>query len=162
MFNVNSTSIDAWKAVLGHAKNREVIARYGANGIDSATSSEDHPITRGAVASDAEAGTDSVVDQYDEATEYTGFRSLEDAQIDDLAQKIVDQVKLRGPFLSLSEFVNRQLSTDEDMALAGVVQTAINNLTVDPMVQIRASRTDHDNFPSDITMYETDPNDEKL
>ncbi|MFT3990020.1 MAG: hypothetical protein QM680_01295 [Luteolibacter sp.] len=49
--------------------------------------------------------------------------------------------KMRGPtpfarplsrplssFLSLSEFVNRQLSSDKDLALAGALQTALNQL----------------------------------
>jgi hypothetical protein len=154
MFNVNSTSIDAWKAVLGHAKNREVIARYGENGIDSTAATNGHPVSRGAVAFDAEAGTQSVVaGHFEDATEYTGFRSLDDDQIVDLAKKIVDQVRLRGPFLSLSEFVNRQLSTEDDRALAGVVQTAINNLTADPMAKLR----DPGNMLSDTTMPAADP-----
>ncbi len=154
MFNINSTSVEAWRAVLGHAKNREVIARSGLNGIDTATPDNDHPITRGAVATDAEAGKASVVPgEFGTATEYTGFRSLDDDQIGDLAEKIVDQVRLRGPFLSLSEFVNRQLSADGDLALAGAVQTAINNLEDDPMSVLR----DPINSLSDNTMSASDP-----
>jgi hypothetical protein len=51
--------------------------------------------------------------------------------LDFLAEEIVKQVRLRGPFLSLSEFVNRQLSYDKDLALAGAIQTALNELTAD-------------------------------
>lgn len=138
MFNINSTSVDAWRAILGHAKSREDIAMHGAAGLTSTTSSNGHPVTRGAIASDVEAGSGANNSAaFANASEFTGFRSLTDAQIDDLAEKIVDQVRLRGPFLSLSEFVNRQLSNDDDLALAGAVQTAINNLTTDPMAVLR-------------------------
>lgn len=153
MFNVNSTSVDAWKAILGHAKSREEIAMHGANGIEPIDPSEDHPVTRGAVASDVEAGTDPAISaQFAGASEYTGFRSLTDEEIGDLAEKIVEQVRLRGPFLSLSEFVNRQLSANGDLALAGAVQAAINNLENDPMETLR----DPANSLSDTTMLESD------
>jgi hypothetical protein len=38
-----------------------------------------------------------------------GFRYLNDDMIEVLAQRIVDEVRLRGPFLSVSDFVNRRL-----------------------------------------------------
>jgi hypothetical protein len=159
MFNVNSTSVDAWKALLGHAKNLEEIAFHGVNGIESTTGANAHAVTRGAVATDYEAGSgNSISGLAANASEFTGFRSLTDDQIEDLAEKIVEQVRLRGPFLSLSEFVNRQLSTNTNLALAGAVQTAINNLKDDPMKELR----DPANMLSDTTMYETNPNDPKL
>jgi hypothetical protein len=46
-------------------------------------------------------------------------------------------VRVRGPFLSLAEFVNRQLSENDNLALAGAVQMAINNLEDDPMAILR-------------------------
>jgi hypothetical protein len=51
--------------------------------------------------------------------------------LDKLAENIVGQVRARGPFLSLSEFVNRQLTNDNNLALAGAIQTALNALTAD-------------------------------
>ena len=52
-----------------------------------------------------------------------------EAQIDELANQIVGQIRKRGPFLSLSEFVNRRLdATDKDLALAGTIQKALDNL----------------------------------
>ena len=159
MFNVNSTSVAAWKALLGHAKSREEIALNGANSLEATTGANPHLVSRGAVASDYEAGGgNSLSGLAPNASEYTGFRSLTDDQIEDLAEKIVEQVRLRGPFLSLSEFVNRQLSSNTDLSLAGAVQTAINNLENDPMKELR----DPANKLSDTTMYETDPDDPKL
>lgn len=95
-------------------------------------------MTRGPIATDVEAGSGSgQAAQFANASEYAGYRSLTDEQIEDLAEKVVEQIRLRGPFLSLSEFVNRQLSTNEDLALAGAIQTAINNLETDPMEILR-------------------------
>jgi hypothetical protein len=159
MFNVNSTSVAAWKALLGHAKSREEIALNGANSLEATTGANPHLVSRGAVASDYEAGSgNSLSGLAPNASEYTGFRSLTDDQIEDLAEKIVEQVRLRGPFLSLSEFVNRQLSSNNELSLAGAVQTAINNLENDPIKELR----DPANKLSDTTMHETNPNDPKL
>jgi type II secretory pathway pseudopilin PulG len=153
MFNVNSTSVEAWKAILGHAKSREEIGMHGENGIESVVATNDHPVTRGAVATDVEAGAGAAIGGgAPNASEYTGFKSLTDADIGDLAEKIVEQVRLRGPFLSLSEFVNRQLSGNEDLAMAGALQTAINNLDNDPMAELR----DPVNSLSDNTMPAND------
>jgi hypothetical protein len=154
MFNVNSTSVEAWKALLGHAKSLEQIAMHGADEVVSADVSNEHVVTRGAIAPDIKAGTGAGFGgQFASASEYTGYRSLTDAQINDLAGKVVEQVRLRGPFLSLSEFVNRQLSANKDLALAGAIQSAINNLSADPMATLR----DPGNSLSDNTMPPNDP-----
>ncbi len=154
MFNVNSTSVEAWKALLGHAKSLDKIAMHGATGIVAADVSNKHVVTRGAIATDVETGSGpGFGGQFANASEYTGYRSLTDDQIEDLAKKIVEQVRLRGPFLSMSEFVNRQLSTNNNLALAGAIQSAINNLTEDPMATLRNPA----NSLSDTTMLPTDP-----
>jgi hypothetical protein len=62
-----------------------------------------------------------------------GFAALTDAQLERLAVEIVKQVKVRGPFLSLSEFVNRQLATPQpgnplDPTLSGALGTALKAL----------------------------------
>jgi hypothetical protein len=147
MFNINSTSVEAWKALLGHARTiGNIPIQHPQNGIIASPSINDrpHPVTRTPIGSDIEAGSDGAIRK----SELTGFRRLTDSQIDDLANKIVAEIRKRGPFLSLSEFINRRLSTDVDLALAGAVQTAINNLSSDPMAVIR----DPANFLSDDTM----------
>lgn len=159
MFNVNSTSVDAWRALLRHAKSRDEIALYGDSGIESTTGTNPHSITRGAAAFNVEAGSGSGIGGANalETSEYTGFRSLTDAQIDELAERIVEQVRARGPFLSLAEFINRQLLITNDdpaldeLALAGAVQTAINNLSTDPMATLR----DPNNSMAAETMLES-------
>lgn len=154
MFNVNSTSVEAWKALLGHARNRERIAAYGDGQIESMDTNSQHIVSRGAIATDVVAGSGpGHGGQFANASEYTGCRSLSDQQIEDLADNIVEQIRLRGPFLSLSEFVNRQLSNNTDLALAGAVQSAINQLSEDPMAVLRNPA----NALSEKTMAAHDP-----
>ena len=59
-------------------------------------------------------------------TLWSGFRSLDRYQIQALAEKIVEQVKLRGPFLSLGEFINRRVSNDF-LGQRGAVQAALEH-----------------------------------
>ncbi len=110
-FNVNSTSIEAWKAILSSANKIDV--GYMNNNTRNSAVSQDSPFGRMSLPSG------------DSTAEWLGFRSLSDSQISDLAEKIVDQVKLRGPFVSLADFVNRRLSTDET-GLMGPLQAAID------------------------------------
>jgi hypothetical protein len=126
MFNVNSTSATAWRALLGHARNQRV-PYMDNNGNPKLSAGTDHPVSRFSVAGDvATSGSGSSGDMA-VAAEYSGYRVFDDKSLDFLAEEIVNQVRLRGPFLSLSEFVNRQLSSGE-LALAGAVQTALNKL----------------------------------
>ncbi len=132
MFNINSTSVKAWRALLGHARKQQV-AYHSNNGITLAANREDYVVSRMPVASDIKAGPAAGMGgAFPNSSEYTGFRTLDDSQLDDLAEKVVAQVRKRGPFLSLSEFINRRLDGDEELALAGAVQTALNSLTKDP------------------------------
>jgi hypothetical protein len=132
MFNVNSNSVKAWRALLGHARNQQV-ALHTANGIELDPTEHNHVVSRHTVAADVKAGEDSGLGAaFPSGSEYSGFRTLSDSQLDELAGRMVEQVRLRGPFLSLSEFVNRQLSPNEDLAVSGALQAALNSLTEDP------------------------------
>jgi hypothetical protein len=53
--------------------------------------------------------------------------------VDSLAQNIVDEVRNRGPFLSLADFVNRSLTLD-DAGIKGALQTAIDTMTLPAQV----------------------------
>ena len=131
MFNINSVSLDAWKALLRHNRDTETpyIEANGSISTDSATS---YPYPRTSIAGDrsADSGTNTVSNSSNpDAAEFAGYRALTDDQIDALAEEIVKEVRARGPFLSLSEFVNRQLTDDEDLAIAGTIQKALDNLS---------------------------------
>ena len=129
MFNVNSTSVAAWRALLGHARNQK-IPYTQVSGAISLSPEQDYAISRGGIAGDRAAGQPpQIAGEYADTTEFTGYRVFTDRMLDQLAENIVAQVRARGPFLSLSEFVNRQLSNDNNLALAGAIQTALNQLS---------------------------------
>lgn len=111
-FNVNSTSFEAWKALLG-STNKVNVDYLNAAGTGTNASASTNPYGRLSLA----AGTSSA--------EWSGFRELSDGEIHDLAVQIVEQVKLRGPFVSMADFVNRRLANDET-GLKGALQAAID------------------------------------
>ena len=53
-----------------------------------------------------------------------GSVELTDEQINDLAQAIVDEVRERGPFMSMSDFVNRR-PTEAGNSRLGLLEEAI-------------------------------------
>lgn len=130
MFNVNSTSVKAWRALLGHARNQKIPHLNAAGDGVVLSERTDYAFPRSGVAGDEKAGT-ARQGTYAFTTEFTGYRVLDGAMLDMLAEEVVKQVRLRGPFLSLSEFVNRQLTaetTDQELALSGAIQAALNAL----------------------------------
>ncbi|WOO42688.1 hypothetical protein [Rubellicoccus peritrichatus] len=96
-FNVNSTSVNAWAAFLASLRDVPFDGNTDAGSLFTRFES-------------------AVGDQVNESSLNTtdhdsvsGFRRLDDIQIRNLAENIVEQVKLRGPFPSMSAFVNRVL-----------------------------------------------------
>lgn len=128
-FNVNSTSVQAWKAMLSSMSRSKMQILWARNGLLESKNSVMTPIApmslvNGGNATDAAinaAGIDNV-----RTNQWNGYRELSPSEIDTLARLIVDQVRLRGPFLSMSEFVNRQIGPDSALTRAGALQTAIN------------------------------------
>jgi hypothetical protein len=127
-FNVNSTSVAAWTALLA-SLNKEDIDTYeladgSATPAASVQSEVDFPFTR------MRRATGGPVEKagmfQGRHSRWTGMRSLEKGQIEDLAENIVAEIRERGPFLSLAEFVNRSPGGDTEKALAGALQTAID------------------------------------
>lgn len=155
MFNVNSTSVQAWTALLKHLKDAEVPYVSAPDTSSTAWNVQldaepGYPVSRTTVAGDPSAGP---VDYYSAIGEHA---RLTDAQVEALATEIVKQVKKRGPFLSLSEFVNRQLNTDNSstsLALAGAVEAALAELSTkgsaeNPYSEFQAVFTNGDGSPA--------------
>ena len=110
-FNVNSTRVEAWKALLGSTRS----AGFGPGG--------DVPFPR---VLNPPQGAWKNGDAADGDKAWAGYRELTEAEIGKLAVAIVAQVKLRGPFISLADFVNRRLAED-DTGRMGALQAAIEN-----------------------------------
>jgi hypothetical protein len=110
-FNVNSTSKAAWKAVLSAMKGQLL-----PNAAGGSTSTA---LTKFARAIDPNSANGS-------SKPWTSYRELNDNEIDALAQAVVNEVRRRGPFMSLADFVNRRLINDDAFGLKGALQAAID------------------------------------
>jgi hypothetical protein len=121
-FNVNSTSVDAWRAVLSSSLGQRLPRLTKGSSTSSEIEGEGVIFSRtDAVLSGAADASGSDVE-----THYNGYRELDEQAIKRLAEEMVKQVRLRGPFLNLGQFVNRKLSTNPELALAGALQAAID------------------------------------
>jgi len=123
-FNVNSTQKDAWKALLGANRRLKHPAGGSSEGAMFPRSLEQ---TAPAKTPATGTGPDS----------FAGYRRLTDEQIDTVAAEMVRQVRQRGPFVSLSQFVNRslvELTRDKALGRCGALQSAldIGGANIDP------------------------------
>jgi Arc/MetJ-type ribon-helix-helix transcriptional regulator len=116
-FNINSTNKDAWKAFLASSRH----FKHKADTSVNSSAAFPRSLSQTSPANDPPTGKDE--------DSYTGFRRLNDAQIDALAGKIVKQVRRRGPFVSLSHFINRaigDINTQRELTRAGALQVAVD------------------------------------
>lgn len=129
MFNVNSTSVDAWHALFAGIRERKVVFRDkdGVLKPVSIPSGKRIAISRFNTETTDQEGNDPEfgVNRDDGMQAWSGVRFLDDAQLRKLAEECVKQVKRRGPFLNFSEFINRRLSAD-DLGTMGALQSAID------------------------------------
>lgn len=116
-FNVNSTRKDAWRAVLTTARDSVKLL----NGNPVSNTGKTPFGSSGIVAAEAAGPTANPTD----VNQWSGFRALDDTQIESLAEQIVKEVKARGPFLSLADFINRRPGDSGAARLLGTAQAAI-------------------------------------
>jgi type II secretory pathway pseudopilin PulG len=128
-FNVNSTSVDAWRVFLSGLNQTDipVLDSLVENGLGVINNSGREPhSSRYQVPLEQTLG--GVLDPFgeDEQFAWNGYRRLENGEIQVLAENIVEQVKARGPFQSLAEFINRRAEPSSELSLSGALQTAID------------------------------------
>lgn len=126
-FNVNSTSKQAWKAVLAGMRGQT---------LPDGSSTPGTVLTRFARSFQPSTGGNDT---------WNNYRELTDAEIDRLAAEVVKEVRDRGPFMSLGDFVNRRL-LNTDHGLKGPLQAAldksgINNAAIGSAAGILANGT---------------------
>lgn len=139
-FNVNSTSLPAWVAVLNSLKERKLLYADKLTGEpkvlnDSGGDTEIY-FSRFAVASSDDTRDDKTllrIEDGENKYRWSDLRKLRAAtsptgnsDIRNLARQIITQVKKRGPFLNMSEFVNRRLSSNQELGTVGALQAAID------------------------------------
>ncbi len=117
-FNVNATSVEAWKGLLSGLNTHDLERLDGSQQNDQSLLFPRilRPI-----------GDASTKDQLgpEDPNLWHGVRSLTEDEVTELAEAIVAEVRARGPFLSLAHFINRDLDAEEDEVLSGAMHAAM-------------------------------------
>ncbi len=117
-FNINSTSVGAWAAFLSGTLGEARPLKSGELGGD---------VISFARHSNPQEAVDTAGADPDKAGAWVGARKLTDDEVRGLAETIVAEVKKRGPFVSLADFINRRLGDSNDQAShMGALDAAIN------------------------------------
>ncbi len=140
-FNVNSTSADAWEAFLSGTHGMPYQKIDGNGAIVGYETVEDNMVRFPRVQNvfGKEMTSSSPDENY-----WVGFRALEQSEVRELAEAIVEEIRLRGPFLSMAEFVNRKLENGSQGHM-GALQAALD-------------RTINANISNNFTLNATHPN----
>lgn len=123
--NVNSTSVEAWKAWLGGMRDQNIVVRNEAGKENTVATDKITPVSNLLAPLDREVDATNNLD-VKSSDQWVGRRTLTDEQIEALATGIVREVRKRGPFLSLADFVNRRVGKDKNLARCGAVQAALD------------------------------------
>ncbi|MEO5916495.1 MAG: hypothetical protein ABIS50_19820 [Luteolibacter sp.] len=134
-FNVNSTSVAAWTSVLSGLADTGVPLASGAD--ETVSSGAPFLRMRRPVLGQSGSPRDKL---------WNSYRSLTTAEIKLLAEKIVAEVRARGPFLSMAEFVNRRLGPPGDLSNKGALQSALDQSGVNAVMEDNARPVS----PSDV------------
>lgn len=108
-FNVNSTDVEAWTAQLGALRDEAFQVEGGSPPAASLTA---FPRFRNPLGEPND--------------NWNGYRTLSDSQVRTLARDLVKEIRARGPFLSLAEFVNRRVDKNSELGKCGAIQAAID------------------------------------
>lgn len=122
-FNINSTSSKAWAALL--SANRALAIEVAGKDVSAPEEVTPFPRTTAPLSGNEDA--------------WLGYSGLDQEDIENLSDEIVHQIKLRGPFMSLADFVNRRLSADVT-GDSGAIQAAIDSVTINSNVNADEGR----------------------
>jgi hypothetical protein len=129
-FNVNSTDVQAWKAVLASLNPATIQALWAASNSPTEWPSAYIPILPMTLVNGGKVGgfnNDQAASIDNRTTnDWNGYRELNPDQVETLATAIVAEVRKRGPFQSLAEFVNRRIGAESPLTQVGALQAAID------------------------------------
>jgi type II secretory pathway pseudopilin PulG len=156
--NINSTSVESWKVFLSSLKGKPVAYLNGGIAPQEAAS-EGTAINFSNLPNVAPVKTADITKSNSPEEQWKTGRYLTDEEIEELAVAIVKQVKLRGPFLSTSEFINRRLegnATADASARSskGALQAALDDEDVSINANFRTSARLIDAETSGITGFQ--------
>ena len=139
-FNVNSTSVKAWRAFL---QGNKALALESVQGTTESGTGTPFPLASTTSNTSSNNGwekfsrltDDQIWDDNDTPSDLTDDTGL--------AVEIVNQVKARGPFMSISDFVNRRIGIDS-RSYQGAIQEAIEQADINggQSTGIRAGTSD--------------------
>ena len=136
-FNVNSTSEATWTAVLQGLAKRDLVTNASQE-LQKVERRDPSSVlfSRFMVSTGTESidgggysplqGSAGVRPGMKMAAAWCELRELNSDQIRELAREMVKQVRERGPFLNMSDFINRRLDGGTKAALTGALQAAID------------------------------------
>ena len=150
-FNVNSTSVTAWTALLASSHLKRPVTLNAAGSL-SAQDRARFVVSR--FGTPIGKAADNTPGGASEDNRWLGYRELTEYEVRELAEAIVKQVKTRGPFRSLGEFVNRRLTDDPELALYGALQAALE----DPYVTINDNYRDDQITENDLKVGRSSAN----
>ena len=160
-FNVNSTSVQAWKAVLAAMNKSDVTTLWARTAALETRKTVGTPISpMSLVNGGAIPGTAVDASKIDNprTNDWNGYRELTEPELDKLATEIVAEVRERGPFLSMSEFVNRQIGPAGPLTLAGALEAAIARAGINEKQNASLA----DSYLNQVPIGEADVSDPKL
>jgi hypothetical protein len=135
-FNVNSTSIQAWKARLAATSKDKIVTLWAKSGQLEELTPAAVPVLPMALVNGGPVGGGGEFAEIDDprTNDWNGYRELSDEELESLATSIVDEVRERGPFLSMSEFVNRRIGPESELTRMGALEAAIEDAGINEVV----------------------------
>lgn len=145
--NVNNTSVEVWKLVLASTLKAKIPTQSHLPGSSMKVTNTDRYFASRYTQPTGPSIDNGDGDAY--VNGFNGYRELSKTQIEELAEAIVVEIKERGPFRSLAEFVNRQRtsSSSDAKAIYGALQAALEADSVSINHDYRGETFKSSDFP---------------